>query len=338
MLAPDVRLEGFTAEDWMRLTQLFKPAPPKTASLGGLFVVHQGGEVRKMLHTSRGRLEREGEWRHWPDLGDAERTKRLAAVAAAHQASWVVAAEVGALEEVMERFGARARRDDDLTAQALSLVGIVREMMNERRIEGWPRRLRNIPVPTQTMIRRATDAVCKEGHAIAVGVFKDGALWTSLVMRRAPRGFDLIAGPDDLRRAMGLLSGQWRRDVRHLVEAVEDRYAPLALGCFGEVDVLSALQLDGRPGAWSRAVAVRDVVLSPMPLAIGVALGFDGARYAWSTVRSITPSARASSPLAFFEPAVQALRKRVGDATDKDIASVLGFSPLEVLRALRRRE
>jgi len=328
MFTPDVRLGGFTAEDWTRLLQLFKTAPAKTDSLGGLLVIHQAGEVRKILHTRRGRLEREGEWRRWPDGNEGQRTKRLAALAEAHEASWVIAAEVGALDETMERFGARARREDDLVAQSLTLVAIVRELMNERRIEGWPRKLKNIPVPTQRMIRRTLDAVCKVGHTIALGAFKDGALWTSLVMRRAAGGFDLIAGPDDLRPAMGLLSGEWRRDVRHFVSAVEDRYAPLSLGCFGEASVLSALQTDGSPGAWSRAVAVRDVVLSPIPLAIGVALGLDGARYAWSTLRLF----------AVFEPAVQALRKRMSDANDNDIASVLGFSPLEVLRALHRRD
>ncbi len=331
MLAPDVRLEGFTAEDWTRLLGLFKPAaPPDPTALGGLFVIHDGGAVRKMLHTRRGRLEREGEWKSWPDLAEPERVKRLAALADAQQASWIVAAEVGALEEVMERFGERAKRQDDLTAQSLTLLGIVREMMNESRIEGWPRRLKNIPVPTLPMIRRALDATCKEDEAIALGIFKDGALWTALVLRRTARGFDLIAGPDDLRPAMGLLSGEWRRDVRHLVAAVEDRYAPLSLGCFGEIDTLAELQLDGRPGAWSRAIAMREVIISPMPLAIGVAIGIDSARYAWGALPSM------KGPLALFEPVMQALRKRVGGATDKDIASVLGFSPLEILRALKR--
>ena len=121
----------------------------------------------------------------WPAEPEPERQKRLAALAEAHQASWVVAAEVGALDEVMERFGARAQRGDDLVAQSLSLVQIVRELMIEERIEGWPRRLKNIPAPTQPMVRRAIDALCKEGRAIALGVFKDGELWTALVVRAA---------------------------------------------------------------------------------------------------------------------------------------------------------
>jgi len=194
--------------------------------------------------------------------------------------------------------------------------------------------LKNVPVPTTAMVGRALDSICKEGHAIALGVFKDGDLWTSLVVRRGSRGFDMIAGPDELRSAIGLLSGEWRRDVRHVVSAVEDKYAPLALGCFGELGTLHQLQLDGRAGAWSRAVAVRDVVLSPMPLAIGVALGIDGARYAFDTIRSFTPA----MPISIFEPALAAIRRRAANVTDKDIAAVLGFSPLEILRALRRPE
>ena len=97
MLAPDIRLEGFTAEDWIRLTRVFKPDGARPSeSKGGIFVVHLGGVVRKMLHTRRGRLEREGDWATWPDEPEVERAKRFTALAEAHQASWVVAAEVGA--------------------------------------------------------------------------------------------------------------------------------------------------------------------------------------------------------------------------------------------------
>jgi len=339
LLAPDIRLEGFTAEDWSRLAHVFKPEDARPSeSLGGIFVVHAGGVVRKMLHTRRGRLEREGEWATWPDEPEAERATRFAALAKAHQASWVIATEVGALDELMERFGARAKRTDDIVAQSLSIVGIVRELMNEGRIEGWPRRLKNVPVPTASMVTRALDSICKEGHAIALGVFESGDLWTSLVVRRGPRGFDMIAGPDELRSAIGLLSGEWRRDVRHVVSAVEDKYAPLALGCFGELGTLHELQRNGSAGAWSRAVAVRDVVLSPMPLAIGVALGIDGARYAFDTLRSLSPAMAIPFSGAIFEPAIAALRKRAANVTDKDIAAVLGFSPLAILRALRKPE
>ena len=195
MLAPDVRLEGFTAEDWMRLVSLFKSPPPRAGAIesaGGIFVIHEDGMVRKALHTKRGRLERRGAIAKWPATTEAERTKLFVAIAEQEHASWVVSAEVGALDEVMERFGARSHREDDIVAQSLRLVEIVRELMQEGRIEGWPRRLKNIPAPSPTMVRRAVDALCKTGHAIALGAFKDGELFTAIVIRRAERGFDLI--------------------------------------------------------------------------------------------------------------------------------------------------
>ena len=107
------------------------------------------------------------------------------------------------------------------------------------------------------MVRRAVDAVCADGKAIALGMFKDEELWTALVARRRGDGFDVIAGPDELRPAMGLLSGDWRRDYRHLVRAAEERYAPLAFGCFAEVGAFRDLQTDGRfdPAKYQRLLA-----------------------------------------------------------------------------------
>jgi hypothetical protein len=263
----------------------------------------------------------------------------LEALAATHKASWVVAARFGALDEVMERFGARARRHDDATTQFLSLVGILREMTVEGSIERWPRRLSGVPVPTAAMVHVALDSVCANGHAIALGMFKDGELWTSFVARRQGGLFDVIAGPDEIRGAMGVLSGDFRRDYPHLVEAVERVYAPLSLGCFGEVGTFRDLLLDGRPGAWARAVALRDIVLAPAPLAVGLAVGFDGARFAYQSVRDL---ASRLDPFGFALPVLDAARRRAAGATDsvtrkKQIEDILGFDPMAALRALLRR-
>ncbi len=327
MLTADVRFEGWTTEDWTRFLHLWRPRAPATReatrSHGGLFVIHDAGRVRKMLHTRRGRLDPGGAW-----------PASLADLAREHEASWGLEAHFGALDEIMDRFGARVRRTDDLTDQALTLVTIVREMMDEGAIGSWPRRLRGIPQPTARMVRRSLDALCADGKAIALGMFKDEALHTAFVARRRGDGFDVLAGPDELRGDMGLLSGDWRRDYRHLVRAAEDRYAPLAFGCFAELDAFESLQTDARPGAWSRAVAVRDVVLSPMPLAVGLALGVDGARYALDGVKLLTGRFDA---LTLFEPLLRGARARLGAATGKDVSGSLGFDPMAALRALLKR-
>jgi hypothetical protein len=259
----------------------------------------------------------------------------LAELARAHHADWVIASHTGALDECMERFGARVVRGDDFLAQALTLVAIIREMLLEGALESWPRRLHGVPIPSDAMVRKALDAVCPDHHAVVLGTFDRGELWTALVARRRGGAFDLLAGPDGLRPAMGLLSGDWRRDYRHLARAVEEQYAPLGLGCFAEVDTIRALEVDPRPGAWGRAAALRDIVLSPMPMAVGLALGVDGARYAAHGFRVLTDQL---DPLGLFQPVLTKARARLRAAAgDTDITAILGFDPMAILRALLKR-
>lgn len=328
MLTPDVRFEGWTTESWTRFVHLWKPraTPDREATRprGGVIAIHAEGKLRKLLHTRTGRLDPTGAW-----------PVSLEELCEAHHASWALSAEAGALEEIMERFGARLRRGDDLTAQAMLVVGIVREMMAEGAIERWPTRLQGVPPPTEAMVRRSLDALCPDGHAMVLGLFHQGDLWTAATLRRRGSGFDVLAGPEELRPRMGLLSGDWRRDYRHLGRAVEEHYAPLAMGCFAEVDRFRELQVDPRPGAWGRAAVVRDLVLSPMPVGIRLALGADGARFAFESFRAY---AGRSDSLRRLEPLMASARRRIGTmAGDRDVTHVLGFDPMAVLRALLRR-
>lgn len=344
VLTPDVRFEGWTTGDWMRFVGLWQPrATPErepTRPRGGVVVVHEDGQILKLLHTKHGRLDPASVPQPAEQAGEralALRTGQpsaLGQLARAHHASWALGVRLGALDDVMERFGARARRGDDLTAQAIQLVTIVREMIGEGSIASWPQRLRGVPVPSAAVVRRTFDALCPDGRAIALGLFDAEGLWTSFVARRRDGAFDVIAGPDELRPALGLLSGDWRRDYRHLARAVEDRYAPLAFGCFAEVARFRALQTDPTPGAWTRAVAVRDIVLAPMPLAVGVGLGVDSVRYAIESLRVLTGRI---VPFAAMGPMVDAARARIAKATGKDLGALLGFDPLAALRALLER-
>ncbi len=328
----------------MRFVRLWQPrATPDrepTRPRGGVIVVHEDGQILKLVHTQRGRLDPAWSLEAAPQAEAralALRTGQpapLADLARVHHASWALGLRLGALDEVMERFGARARRGDDITDQALLLVTIVREMMNEGAIASWPQRLRGFPVPSANMMLRTLDALCGDGRALVLGLFDASGLWTCFVARRRGRGFDVIAGPDELRPALGLLSGDWRRDYRHLARAVEERYAPLGFGCFAELGTFRALQTDSRPGAWSRAVAVRDVLIAPMPVAVGVGLGVDGIRYAMQSLRILTQRV---VPVALLGPAVDAARARVAKVTGRDIGAMLGFDPLAVLRALLER-
>jgi hypothetical protein len=305
-------------------------------------LVHEDGVVLKLLHTRRGRLDPATACGVKLDVSSnpqalalrLDAPESLGAIAGTHNASWALAIRLGALDEVMERLGARLKRGDDLTTQLLVLVVILREMIGEGSIATWPQRLRGLPVPTPQVIHRTIDTLCGDGRAIALGLFDGGGLWTAFVARRRGFAFDVIAGPEELRASLGLLSGDWRRDYRHVAAAVEERYAPLGLGCFAELETFRALQTNPNPGAWSRAVAVRDVVMAPMPAGVGLALGFDGVRYAMRGLRLLTERL---VPFAVMGPLLGAARAGVARVTGKDLAIELGFDPMAVLRALLER-
>jgi hypothetical protein len=328
VLAADVRFEGFTTTDWTRFLSLFRPRRASGQERdpdrprGGVIAVHAGGKLRKLLHTAAGRLR----------LDDVARTFPMSPedLARAHAASWAATIELGALDAIMDRFGARARRGDDLTAQVITLLQLARDEQLAGRIDFWPQRLRGAPIPTAGMVRSTIDSVCPVGRTLLLGLFDDGELWTSVALHRGPRGFEAVLGPDEVRRDMGLLSGDWRRDYRHLARAVEDRTGPLALGCYAEVATFRDLEVDPTPGAWARAFAVRDVILSPIPGALTIPLGIDAGLAALSAMRAI---AERVDPLGLLAPSLEALRRVAGD----DGAGT-GFDPLALLRKLLTRE
>jgi hypothetical protein len=336
VFAADVRFEGFTATDWERVLVLFRPRRPGVEQRdpdrprGGVIAVHGGGRVRKLVHTHVGRLRLDDVLADWPITPQE--------LAARHQASWAAVIEMGALESIMEQFGAKTRRGDDLTAQVLTFLLLAREEVEAGRLQHWPTRLAGMPVPTAGMVRGTMDAVCPPGRSMVLGLFEGGELWTSLALRRSTEGrLDRILGPDELRRDMGLLSGDWRRDYRHLSRAVEDALGPLAFGCFSEAATFRALEVDPTPGAWARAVAVRDVILSPVPAAMALPLGLDASRAALGLARQVAEQTGVWSAVGPWVTGFGAVARHALFG-DRDPAEVLGFEPLELLRRLLARD
>jgi hypothetical protein len=331
VLALDVRFEGFTTSDWVRVLSLFRPRPKAHEERdperprGGVIAVHERGRLRKLLHTTVGRLRLDEVQRDWPMSAHA--------IAVRHHASWAAVLSTGVLEDVMDRFSARVRRGDDLTAQTLALFEVARDEAAAGRIDLWPGRMRTVPIPPPGVVNSTFDTVCKPGRTMLVGLFEDDELWTSFAMRRGAAGFDLLLGPDEVRADMGLLAGDWRRDYRHLAQAIEHRAGPLSLGCYADVATMRALLVDPTPGAWARAVAVRDVILSPVTPALGIPLGIDAGRAALSALRALTERV---DPLGVVVPTVRAALGRSGE--DEGEGGLFAFHPLEVLRKLLSRD
>jgi hypothetical protein len=343
VLTRDVRLEGFTTSDWVRLGDVLRPqshrprehepellAEPVSAPVprGGIIAVTTGSRLRKLLSTQQGRLDPKNE--PWPAA--------LADLAHRHQARWAIELGTGALDELMDRFALRLKREHDYSAQVLEFIGAVRELEAEGAVRLWPPRLDQWPMPSERILLHALEAFCPDGKAVMLGVFAHGEVATCLVMRRRGSGFDLVVGPDDLRNEMGLTSGDWTRDYRHLARAAEYRVAPLALGCFGELATFQDLAARSSPGAWAAAVAARDIILSPVVPAVAIPLGIDAGRAAVLAVRELADRLGARSWLEQASTRYPALERVRGLYTgERDLKALLGFDPWSILRKLLYR-
>ncbi len=279
MLTRDVRFEGWTAEDWGRLLSLWKSTQENASSAprGGLLVIHSAGRVRKMLHTTKGRVEIEPIT--WPTP--------LAELAAKHGARWALSAPAGGLERIGERFGARSRREHDLTAQLLLLLEIVRELVTAGIIEIWPNRIDRLSLPTHPIFENTFEAVYPPGHLVLLALFDRGELFTSIALERKKGGISRIIGPDELRPRLSFLSGDFRRDYLYTLAAAEDAFGPVAFGCFTELDIFRGLQQERSWAAWLRALAVRDLIVTPTKGPLAGPLAADAAVWASAAANSL---------------------------------------------------
>jgi hypothetical protein len=325
----DVSLEGFTHEQWTRLGDVWRPleAPPPDAASGtpgggGVVAVTTGGTLRKLVSTRVGRLELREQ--PWPES--------LEALAARHGARWAAELSSGALDELMDRFGERLSPGQDYLAQWLEWLAICRELEAERAITLWPWRIGDLPVPSERAVGRALDLLCPSEKCLVLGVFEHGELSTCLVARRRGTGFDRLVGPDELKRELGLLSGDFRRDQRHVAAAVERRVGKIAVGCYAELATFRALAGAREPGAWARAVAAQDLVISPWMPAVALPLGLDAGRAAFRELSQLATQLGVGHFLSREGPIAQALMSLerpswLGD----DVRKFLGFDPWDLL-------
>jgi hypothetical protein len=269
MFAPDVRFDGWSTNDWSRLFHIVNPSPALAAEeRGGIVLVFENDRLRKVIHTRLGRLECSSVT--WP--------QSLEALAQQFRVRWVLASHSGALEEAMERWGARIQPTDDLLAQSLLLGQAIKELISEGGIRLWPATFSKWPLPSYQVAHRSLGTICPLGKSSVFGIFEEGELWTCLVLRRQEQGVDWILGPEMLRQQIGLLSGDFRRDYRHLLDTVHAHVAPVALGMFAERSVWQELLINASPGSWARAVAVRDVIVEPAVGMLAFPLGIDALR------------------------------------------------------------
>lgn len=344
MISGALRFEGFDSRSWTNLISLFAPrvvtrmssegassdSPELDAeeaaadARGGSLVVvlDDRGRVLKALHTVRGRVV-------GLDYGGPDEIEQLAERYAAQRC---VVLREGVIEEIAERVAHRVERGEDYLAQLLTVARAVREMNEAGLMITWPRPLGNVPIPTVGMVQRALDTVLPDEHAMVFVVWNGSSPHTGVALRRRAGAIDLVAGPDLIARWTGPLGGDWRRDYRVISDAVHRAVAPVHLGVFTDLRTIRSLLRSTDPGAWARAVAVRDVIVHPTPPYVAVALGADAFRAAAGRSARWLGGIDAARQLA---PLAQYLRGRVAEVAS--VSQTLGFDPLALLATYLRR-
>jgi hypothetical protein len=319
VFSPDAQVLDFTAQDWLRLPELFREPDtgPSLPARGGILAVREGSELVKVMSTSRGRLP-------------PSRNVSAAALAAEHDAGFAVVLSRRALEQFGDRFARRLARGQSFHLQIEAVVAALRELEQEGEVDLWPTPFAEWPIPTERAFSSALDLICPDGRSLVLGAFAGGELYTAICLRRRGAAFDTVLGPDRLRRDMGLLSGDFSRDYRYLGAAVEARLGPVAVGCYAELATFRRLARQTQPGAWASAVAARDVVLTPVTPGLAVPLGLDAGRAALSLAKGFI------SRFGLFDGvrAPSGFGPQLGRAyafVESDVRRYLGFDPWRML-------
>lgn len=321
MFSADVQVLDFTAQDWLRLPDLFRQpgSPRKEPTAGGILAARRGDRIVKVTSTVRGRLPPP-----WAGHATAEELARE------HGGDFAVVLSTVALEQLGDRFAQRMARGQSFYQHIEAFIGALRELEQGGELELWPKPLSEWPIPTERAFTSALDLVCPDGKSLVLGAFDDGELYTALCLRRKGAAFDLVMGPDRLRRDMGLLSGDFSRDYRYLGAAAEARLGPIAVGCYAQLDTFRYLSAETQPGAWATAVAARDVVLTPVTPGLAVPLGVDAGRAALQFAKGLAERFGVLGGLrgsATLGPALG----RAYAYVQGDVQRYLGFDPWRVL-------
>ncbi len=323
MFTPDAQVHDFTAQDWLRLPELFRvPTPTAGATAGtggGIIAVRDGQRLTKVSSTLRGRLP-------LPSAGHVT----AAELGLEHDGTFAIVLSTSALEQFGDRFARRLTRGQSFHVQIEAFVAAMRELEQEGEVELWPSPFAEWPIPTERAFGSALDLVCPDGKALVLGAFEAGELYTALCLRRRGPAFDVVMGPDRVRRDMGLLSGDFSRDYRYLGPAVEARLGPVAVGCYAELSTFRRLATDTAPGAWATAVAVRDVVLTPVTPGLAVPLGVDAGRAALSIAKGLLGHFGIFQGLS-APSSIGPRLERAYAFVENDVRRYLGFDPWRVL-------
>ena len=330
MLSEDLSVTGYDSVTWLRLLSLFEVRPElpihgEARRHGTLVVVEddQGAACAGFI-TGRGSVA----------LQDYASRADLPRVCEQLRVQRGVALRAGTAEELAERAADQVAMSDDYAAQWLALLHAGRQLQHEGALSFWPRRDNSVPLPSPAVLTRALDVVLPDERAFAMVLWEETEVWTALILRRRGGKIDLVAGPELVLDVVGPLGGDYRRDHRAVSRALSASVAPLQLGLYAQRHRFERLLRDAEPGAWAKAIALRDVIIDPAPAYVHVAAGADALRATAHKTSQFLGNIDLEFITSAVSPIVRFAREQVMHVAS--VTGMLGFNPLQLLaRKLR---
>lgn len=318
MIGEDFAFFGYDEPTWNRLVSLLLGQREGAEKPRGVLVVvvARGAGPVAAFHTSRGSVDPES----LPSLDD------LAVCCEAMDAGACLIVRPGTKTSFADYLSAPLDAEDDFVTRVMRFARVLRELGGGRLLGVWPNPLPDVFLPAASAAKPAGDLLLPDAHSAVLGIFEEGELWTAAVLRRRDGSFDTLAGPKAIERWTGPLGGDWRRDHRIVVRAIERELGPLHIGLFMDRATSRAVFIERSSGAWALGYASRNLVLHPMPRFAAAALGLNGiagiAMAAFQAIEDMDPDEVAHIAAGFWH----------GLTDGQGLAGLLGFSPGEMIQ------
>jgi hypothetical protein len=323
VLSADLELAHLDARQWTNWWRLLVP-PRVLAQPSWALVVVDGRRPVKVVVTGRGAID---PIPALPGLDSAS----LAAFARALGVAAVIAVERDAIRELSAEIEGALKLEQDIVEQGLVALRALKRHAGHR-VWTEPPLLELLPAPGYEPIQRTFDLLVPDSSALLAYVLEDDR-------RRIHASIIAVKDDGDITRATthraiadlvpeAAFAREWPKQVKRVLEAVEDRFAKPSIGLFLERATLRRI-LTGPSDQLARELNNKAVVIEPSPAWLLGLLG--GAAVA-------AMAGRAATALAGMLP--QAARDRASAIASKarDVMmdtgahpfALLGFDPLEL--------
>jgi len=334
VIAPELRFVRVGPAELSALVR-FVAQPPAESRVGdvrhGLVLLTRDGRPAALADLRRGFVPLPA-WLARDAAVDREVLRRLRRE---HGATWAVAVGGAALRRLDAALSRAFDPSGDLLDGLLRLAHEAREARRAGELLFSPALLDDVPIPAAAQVRSAFDLVLPDDRTALFYAFGPQGLSFGLVAEKRRGRLVCVAGHEAL-GGIAVRGAQWRAAVPRILRETALRFAPPAVGVFGDEAALRRIVFGTEPAALPRALATREVILDPLPPWLAVLLGLDTAAKAAGTARSLL---RRFDPLGLAErldPARLArdLQQRLG--VEHPLARALGFDPFAVLVRLQQ--